>query len=347
MRAVYKGYDLITLTWDEGFNGGYDKTTYNVEFKEFGGGSVKHADCGWKNVCNITGLTQHTSYQFKVRAVNIRGDSDWSRDIKITTAVDVTKIPVPENLFYETSTKSVSFNVVMYPIPLVANIELVKPDGSYRNYAQLGMDDLPYGQMVINEPVSGLRVKLCVKIGAEDEEVCGQYTEAEIVEVREFSLFAGEAGISQSGVIAIAVIVAILAIAGIVIFIKCCFCNKPKPKKLTKEDIAGPNRVQTNHNAFNYGLDNKGVDTAKDADSPDIIKSQMYGYNGYPGGSVPGAQVPAHPYDQSSSNSNNGGSVNSQVIIQFNIFTKLHNLIFANQNLIRVLQYECIQVAQI
>ena len=84
-------------------------------------------------------------------------------------------------------------------------------------------------------------------------------------------------------------------------------------KKLTKEDIAGPNRVQTNHSTFNYGLDNKGVDTAKDADSPDLIKSQMYGYN-Y-GASVPAAQVP-NTYDQAStSNSNNGGSVNSQVNI--------------------------------
>jgi len=309
VRAVYKGYDTITLTWEEGFNGGYEETTYNVEYKEFGGGSIKHADCGWKNPCNITRLQQHTAYQFKVRAVNIRGDSEWSRDIKITTAVDVNEIPVPENLFYETSTKSVSFNVVNYPLGLFAKIELQNNDGSYRPHAQLGMDDLPYGQMEINEQVSGLRVKLCVKIVTEDQELCGQYVEAEIVEVRERGLFSGSVGsIPQGAVIAIAIIVAIIAIAGFVIVVKCCFCKQPKPKKLTKEDIAGPNRVPANHNTFNYGLDNKGVDTAKDADSPDIIKSQMYGYN-YP--SVPGAQVP-NTYDQSSSNSNNGGSVNSQ-----------------------------------
>ena len=88
---------------------------------------------------------------------------------------------------------------------------------------------------------------------------------------------------------------------------------KKKAKKLTKDDIAGPNRVATNHTTFNYGLDNKGVDTAKDADSPDLIKSQMYGYNYH--SSAPGAQVGAGPYDQqSTSNSGNGGSVNSQVI---------------------------------
>ena len=307
VRPVHKGFDSITLAWDEGFNGGYDKTTYYVEYKEFGGGGAKHADCRWRNPCNITGLQQHTNYQFKVRAMNIRGDSDWSRNIKITTAVDISKIPSPEHVFYETSNKAVSFNVVNYPLSLVAKIELENADGTFRPHAQLGMDDLPYGQMAVGEPVTGLRVKLCI---TEEEELCGSYTTADIVEVRDSPLFRS-GGISRGGVIAIGIVVAIIAIAALVIGIKCCFCNKPKPKKLTKEDIAGP-RVQKNHAAFNYGLDNKGVDTAKDTDSPDIIKSQMYGYN-YP--SVPGAQVPQpNVYDQqSSSNSNNGGSVNSQV----------------------------------
>ena len=44
------------------------------------------------------------------------------------------------------------------------------------------------------------------------------------------------------------------------VLLKCCCCNKPvKSKKLT---FAGPNRVQTNHTNFQYGLDHKGVDTA-------------------------------------------------------------------------------------
>ena len=167
------------------------------------------------------------------------------------------------------------------------------------------MNDSPYGQTKIDATVLGARVKLCI---TEEEGMCGKYSKAEIVEVREYSVFQS-AGIPQGGVIAIVIVVVIIAIAGLSFVVKCCFCNKPnKPKKLTKEDIAGPNRVQTNHNNFNYGLDNKGVDTAKDADSPDLIKSQMYGYN-YP--SAPAPQVP-NTYD-STSNSNNGGSVNSQV----------------------------------
>ena len=321
VRAVSKGYDTIALAWDEGFNGGYDKTTYNVEYKELSGGSLSHAICA-KPACNITGLSQHTSYLFKVRAANIRGDSEWSRDVKITTNVDVNRIPVPENLFYETSNQQVSFSVINYPLSLVAKIELQNSDGSYRAHAQLGMDDnLPYGQMKISEPVSGLRIKLCI---TEEDEVCGPYAEAGIVKVREFSLFSAGANISQGGVIAICIIAGIIALAAFVIFIKCCVCKEqPKAKKLTKDDIAGP---ATNHTTFNYGMDNKGVDTAKDADSPDIIKSQMYGYNYHP--SVPGAQV-ANPYDQqSSSNSNNGGSVNSQVNINTNLMNPISKLFY-------------------
>ena len=305
VRAVYKGPNTISLAWDEGFNGGFDETTYTVTYKEIGGGNRKRADCRWRNPCNITGLQQHTSYQVMVQAFNIRGDSGLSRDIKVTTAVDINEIPMPENLFYETSNQLVSFNVVNYPLSLVAMIELENRDGSFRSYEKLGMNDSPYGQTKIDETVLGARVKLCI---TEEEGMCGKYSKAEIVEVREYSVFQS-AGIPQGGVIAIVIVVVIIAIAGLAFVVKCCFCNKPnKPKKLTKDDIAGPNRVQTNHNNFNYGLDNKGVDTAKDADSPDLIKSQMYGYN-YP--SVPAAQVPT-TYD-STSNSNNGGSVNSQV----------------------------------
>jgi len=112
-------------------------------------------------------------------------------------------------------------------------------------------------------------------------------------------------------VIAIVIFAGILAIAAIGLVIKCCFCSQPnKPMKLTKDDITGPNnRLQNNFK--NYAMDSKGV-SAKDctADSPDIIKSQMYGQYNF-SASVPGAQVPAG-YDQSSSNSHNGGSVNSQ-----------------------------------
>lgn len=309
VRSVVTGYDMIALQWDEGFNGGYEETTHNVEYKQIGGSDTKYADCRWRNPCNITALDQYTTYQFKVKSVNIRGDSNWSRDIKITTAVDVNMIPTPENVYFETSSNTVSFNVVKYPQPLVAKIELQNEDNSWTFHAGLGMNELPYGQMPIDSLVSGLRLKVCLQ---SDEQLCGPYSQAKLVEVTPTSRYTS-AAVPQEAVIVICVVVAIIAIAAICFAIKCCCCVPVKPKKLTKEDIAGPNRANQTHNGFNYGLDNKGVDTAKDSDSPDIIKSQMYGYNGYP--SIPAAQVPNNLYAQdSTSNSNNGGSVNSQVM---------------------------------
>jgi echinoid protein len=179
VRALDKGYDMITLQWDEGFNGGFEKTTYNVEYKEVGGGNTKYADCRWRNPCNISGLDQYTTYQFKVKSVNIRGESGWSRDIQITTAVDVTMIPTPEHVYFETSSDTVSFNVVKYSLPLVAKIELQNADNTWTFHEGLRMNDLPYGQIPITGMVNGLRVKVCLQ---SDEELCGPYTEAELVE---------------------------------------------------------------------------------------------------------------------------------------------------------------------
>jgi echinoid protein len=361
VRAVDKGAEFVVLEWEAGFNGGYNETTYNVEYKELGdgGGSTKYADCRWRNPCNLTGLSQYTRYQFKVKAVNLRGDSDWSRDISVTTPVDVARIPTPVHVSYETSSRTVAFNVVNSAaggmVGLVAKIELENPDGTWRPHAQLGMDDLTYGEMPISDPdVIGLRIRLCVTNAVEgggvgdqqQQQLCGDYGTAEIVEVRTASSFYGGAGGSGGGlpiggVIAIAVFASLLALATLALAVKCCCCNNntmsggrgKKVKKISKDDITAPKGGLHHHNnssGYNNGvglntlgsgysggggLDNKGV-SAKDlaADSPDIIKSQMYGYN-Y-GAAMPAAQVaaPAVAYDQSSSNSNNGGSVNSQVI---------------------------------
>jgi echinoid protein len=363
VRAVDKGSDYVLLEWDEGFDGGYNTTTFNVEYKEIGeGGSAKYADCRWRNPCNLTGLAQHTRYQFKVKAVNIRGDSDWSRDISVTTPVDVARIPTPVHIFYETTSRSVSFNVVNYAlVGLVAKIELENPDGTWRPHAQLGMDDLTYGEMPISDPdVIGLRIRLCVNAveggggggGGEQQQqqqqpLCGDYGTAEIVAVRAASgIYGGSGGgLPLGGIIAIAVFASLLALATLALAVKCCCCNNglsgrsgaggKKPKKISKDDITAPKGgLHHNNGGGGYngggintigggygGMDNKGVSAKDLADSPDIIKSQLYGYN-Y-GAAMPAAQVAAvggtaaAACDQSSSNSNNGGSVNSQVSLRF------------------------------
>ena len=246
--------DSVLLAWREGFNGGFNKTTYNVQLMQENG-EPKDIDCRRKNPCNISGLNQYTKYSFKVRAVNIRGFSPYSRELSITTAVDVDKIPKAEHIFFETSSSVVSFNVVNYPLGLVAKIELENPDKSFRPHAKLGMNDRTFGQMNIEDPaVTGVRVRLCLST---DDTLCGEYGFAEIVEVRQSSYTTG--ALPMEGVIAIVIFAGILAIAAIGLVIKCCFCSQPnKPMKLTKDDITGPNnRLQNNFK--NYAMDSKGM----------------------------------------------------------------------------------------
>ena len=70
------------------------------------------------------------------------------------------RIPRAEHVFYETSSKTVSFNVVNYPLGLVAKIELENPDTTYRPHSKLGMADRTFGQMEVRDQVNwkkGLR----------------------------------------------------------------------------------------------------------------------------------------------------------------------------------------------
>lgn len=48
-------------------------------------------DCATKYPCNITPLDQHSSYVFKVKALNTKGNSEYSNEITKTTKVS--KIP--------------------------------------------------------------------------------------------------------------------------------------------------------------------------------------------------------------------------------------------------------------
>ena len=65
------------------------------------------------------------------------------------------------------------------------------------------------------------------------------------MEVRTYP-YSGAGGLPLPGVIAIVIFAVILALAALGLVLKCCLCGgpagQPKPKKLTKDDIAGPNR---------------------------------------------------------------------------------------------------------
>lgn len=292
--AADTGFNFITLSWDEGFNGGYNDTMFTVQYRRQDDEMPKYEDCRHKNPCNITGLDQHSQYFIKVKASNILGESKYSEEISAITKIDVMQIPKPDNVHFETSTNTASFNFKNEFLPIVAFIELENPDGTWAHYSQVQMGDSDLGQMKILAPVSNLRVKLCLE---SNEHMCGPFENAQIVEVRP-NIDGGT--IAQPWVIAVVVVLVIAGLFSIIVIVKCCCCRTVKKKK----DKERPSIVHPQY-GNGHGIENKGVDTLKDAD--EILKSTLYSTSN-PNPQPTGYDL--HP--NSNSNSANGGSVNSQ-----------------------------------
>ena len=296
IRPVETGFNFITLGWDEGFNGGYNDTMFTVQYRRQDDEMPKYEDCRHRNPCNITGVEQHSQYFIKVKASNILGESKYSEEISVVTKVDVSQIPKPDNVHFETTKNIASFNIRNEFLPLVAMVELENPDGSWTQYDQLQLGDSSLGEMPIVAPVNNLRIRLCLDAS---EQMCGPYENAQIVDVRPNI---DGASLAQPWVIGVVIFIVISGLIAVVIIVKCCCCRSGQKKKEKER----PSIVHPQY-GNGHGIENKGVDTLKDAD--EILKNNLYSPSG------PTTQVPNGAYDHhtnSNSNSANGGSVNSQ-----------------------------------
>jgi hypothetical protein len=80
LHSTDKTDNAVTLAWDTVANA----TDYEVQYRKF-------SDTEWTSVSasgtetTISGLSTNTEYEFKVRAVNDAGESDWSATVSITT----------------------------------------------------------------------------------------------------------------------------------------------------------------------------------------------------------------------------------------------------------------------
>ncbi len=324
VRSIYTGFDMMTLEWDGGFNGGFDDTRYHIEYKKAGDFPPRYEECGFNTVCNITGLDQHSVYLIKVKADNILGESKFSPEVEVVTKVDISLIPKPDNVHYARLSKTAIFNLLGTALPLVAKVELENPDGTWSHYdevpvgagSNVGTLDIQShgGQGGEQGDVSNLRVRLCLE---GNDAVCGPYSDdAKVVDVSPAVSGLGNQG-AETWLIALLIFVLVIVIMAAIFLVKCCCCrnngksssNKAKKKKGGRPDIVHPNLN------ISYGIENKGVDTAaavKDVDQVDAAKANnVYEYNpntGYPAG---GGSNNDHQ-SNSNSNSANGGSVNSQ-----------------------------------
>lgn len=219
------GSNFISLNWTPGFDGGLTNTKFFVLYRKVSIASNEiNGDCGtqytsspdWSEFdchrdypCNITPLDQHSSYVFKVKALNTKGNSEYSNEITKTTKVS--KIPSALHVSYDPMTHMLGVNVGQTCLALVAVVETVlhgdthipewhiidqiplHASGSTPTYKESKVDNIiipkrsssvarsledeeDFTMALEDDSTPRVRVKLCLRGNPEH---CGDYTVAE------------------------------------------------------------------------------------------------------------------------------------------------------------------------
>ena len=166
LRAKETGANNIILAWTENFNGGMNNTSFKLEWRRQGSGAgyAQEKWCpGDNSLCLLDSLDQHTTYLVRVKAINKHGESDWSEEVAVTTMIDVSRIPTPESIFFEKSTKTTSFKVSNYPLNLIAKLEVMNLDGSWQHLRTVSLKQRPFKFTVDpRSPFDSVRVRICL-----------------------------------------------------------------------------------------------------------------------------------------------------------------------------------------
>ncbi|XP_047508759.1 hemicentin-2 isoform X1 [Pieris napi] len=352
------GPSFVSLKWEAGFDGGLSNTKYFVLYrrqKNPAGGEHcaterldeydwKEYDCRRSNPCNVTRLEQHNTYHFKVKAVNTKGQSNYSNEIMVTTKVDI--IPPPEQVTFDPSTRSVAFSVGPTCLPLVGVVEGLGALGGWQvvDTVPLQLSGIsstiqestldpptPRGRGSSVPPLDQLnprvRLRLCLQ---DNQDTCSEYIEADIGP----SYTKAAAALTTATVIAIVVscLVFLLFLSLLFIF---CRCKRNENKKEASKDyemdsmrppmVSPPNQAPPPYYP-STGMENKALEHSMDLqmamdDSKNAVYASQggYGYHmaphtqGHPGQNMSNADWVNMGYIENCyTNSNNGGSVNSQ-----------------------------------
>ncbi|XP_058789881.1 hemicentin-1 isoform X2 [Phymastichus coffea] len=340
LRAMDVGPTYVALMWDLGFDGGLPITKYFVSYKRVApadeiiaadcapprgpSNQWMEVDCRRSNPCNVSDLEQHQTYIFKVKVYNTNNHSDYSDEVTSTTAV--AKIPSPLRVSYDPEGGTLGINVGPTCLALVASIE--KSDSGSDNTWRI-VEDWPLEVLggastqredVLQDSAASsseprIRVRLCLKA---DRQKCGDYLEAEI----------GPSYIARAGTLATPTLIALvvsgavflLFAALLLLFCRCRRKHAAKAKDYEMDSNAvRPSLVTGNGGQTQapppYYAENKALEHSLDhALALEDSKTPAYGQSGY------GYHQPNHNMngvnmgymENSYSNSNNGGSVNSQ-----------------------------------
>ncbi|XP_014220812.1 hemicentin-2-like [Trichogramma pretiosum] len=341
VRAMDVGPTFVALVWDLVFDGGLPMTKYFISYRRVAGsddviapdcapphsttsGQWQELDCRKSNPCNVTDLDQHQSYAFKVKVYNTLDHSDYSDEVVATTAV--AKIPQPLRITYDPEGGALAITTGPTCLALVASIE--KSDSGLNNKWN-PVDEWPLdvrGEVstqregILDDPTASsseprIRVRFCLKA---DRQRCGEYVEAEV----------GPSYIAQAGALATPTLIALvvsgavflLFVALLLLFCRCRRKHAAKAKDYEMDSNAvRPSLVTSNGGQTQapppYYAENKALEHSLDhALALEDSKSPAYGQTGYgyhqSNHNINGVNMGY--MENSYSNSNNGGSVNSQ-----------------------------------
>ncbi|KAL0113165.1 hypothetical protein PUN28_012384 [Cardiocondyla obscurior] len=340
ITAMEVGPTYVVLLWQLGFDGGLPITKYFVSYRRVAGGDEIVApdcapprgpagqwlelDCRRSNPCNVTNLEQHQTYTFKVKVYNTKNHSDYSDEVSATTAV--AKIPTPLRVSFDPESSTLAINVGATCLALVASIEKFDggSDSSWRIVDEWPLEVLGSAptqrEGVLDDPEAAdseprLRVRLCLKA---DRQKCGEYAEAEI----------GPSYIAQAGSLGTPTLIALIVSGAVFLLFAAllllfCRCRRKHATK-AKDYEMDSNAVRPSLVAGNgqqtqppppYYAENKALEHSLDhALALEDSKTPAYSQSGYgyhqPNHNINGVNMGY--MDNSYSNSNNGGSVNSQ-----------------------------------
>ncbi|XP_068085269.1 cell adhesion molecule Dscam2 [Anabrus simplex] len=379
VNATGVGPNYVTIRWEPGFDGGLQNTKFFVSYKKLpmavgddftagdcvgqarrlSGEEWQEFECLKNNPCNVSGLEQHQSYIFKVKAFNSKGHSNYSDEAMATTKVD--RIPPPQRVTYNPNTNLLFINTPATCLHLVGMVEvgIEMPNGNIQ-WRHIGeplrmpigaasshkeklpsLDHVPISvgrslddEYMDNSPAQGhalqktphVRVKLCLST---DHDHCSGFIMAEV----------NSSSVMEAGALAMPTLIAIIVSCVVfVLFLGLlfifCRCKRNQSKKGSGKDYemetstVRPSLVTQQPPPPYYptsGMENKALEHSLDLALDDPAKNAVYasqngyGYHGNPppqgpqGHNINGGEWVNMGYmDNSYSNSNNGGSVNSQ-----------------------------------
>ncbi|XP_074101968.1 hemicentin protein echinoid isoform X1 [Cotesia typhae] len=341
LTALEIGPTYVALQWEIGFDGGLEITKYFVSYRRIPSedetiapdcasprspaGQWIERDCRRANPCNITDLEQHQKYTFKIKVYNTKNHSDYSDEKTFVTTV--AKIPAPNRVTFDPESSNLVINVGPTCLAVVASIERLDngPIEIWKIVDEWLLEVLGSSPTtkdgILNDPDmsnvgSRLRVRLCLQ---SDKQKCGDWTEAEVGP----SLVQANA-IATPTLIAIVVsgAVFLLFAALLLLFFRCKRKHTAKAKDYEMDSSAvRPSLVTGNGQQTQapppYYSENKALEHSLDrALAMEDSKTPAYAqpaYNWRQPNHINGENGVNMGYlDNSYSNSNNGGSVNSQ-----------------------------------